>query len=667
MKRFKTFTFLSVILLLTIGAYSYADEPKERLTVDHYLDWEYVSDPQISPDGTQIAYVRRITDKINDKFESWIWLINFDGSRNRQLVKGSSPRWSPDGKRLAYIASIDKRAQIFVRWMDTGEATQITHLEQGPSSIAWSPDGEKIAFNMLVPKTQPQWIKMPPKPRGAKWSKPPMIVDRMHYRHDGRGNLPLGYHHIFIVPATGGTPHQLTDGDYHYDAPRWSPDGKTIIFSGVRKPDAEYLRSGSEVYALTLADGTINPLTDRDGPDSNPNISPDGKYIAYYGYDEKKYSYHVRKLYLMDFDGNNQRCISENLDRTVYQSLWAPDNSGIYFIVGDKGNADVHFAPINGDIKQVTKGNHMLGFLSISATKKAVAVRSAAHETGDLVTFALDKPELNEITQVNDDLLDYVKLGEVEEIWYKSFDDWDIQGWIVKPPNFDPNKKYPLILYIHGGPHAMYNVGFDFEFQNHAANGYVVLYTNPRGSTGYGQKFGNAIWYAYPKDDYHDLMAGVDAMLKKGYIDEKNLFVCGGSGGGVLTSWIVGHTDRFTAAVVMKPVTNWYSFVGTTDGIFGYYWFEKMPWENPDEYRERSSISYVGNVTTPTMVLTGEEDLRTPMEQTEQYYRALKMLKKDTVMIRIQGEFHPIGRNHPTNKIAQILYLRNWFDKYMKK
>jgi dipeptidyl aminopeptidase/acylaminoacyl peptidase len=667
MRRIQTFALLSAILLLAVGAYSYADEPKGHLTVGHYLDWEYVSNPQISLDGTQIAYVRRITDKVNDKYENWIWLINFDGSKNRQLIKGSSPRWSPDGKRLAYIAAVDKRPQIFVRWMDSGEATQITHLEQGPSNITWSPDGEKIAFNMLVPAAQPQWITMPPKPKGAEWSKPPMVVERLNYRQDGVGNLPLGYNHIFVVPATGGTPHQLTDGDYEHEDPQWSPDGKTLIFSAVRKPDAEYLRSGSEVYALTLADGTITPLTDRDGPDSNPVISPDGKHIAYTGYDEKKYSYHVSKLYLMDFDGKNQRCISEGLDRSVYQYIWAPDNSGVYFIVEDRGNADVRFAPIKGDIKQVTKGNHMLGYLSISSTRKAVAVRSAAWEPGDLVTFALDKPELKEITQVNDDLLDYIKLGEVEEIWYKSFDGWDIQGWIVKPPDFDPNKKYPLILYIHGGPHAMYNVEFNFEFQNHAANGYVVLYTNPRGSTGYGQKFGNAIWYAYPKDDYHDLMAGVDAMLKKGYIDENNLFVCGGSGGGVLTSWIVGHTDRFTAAVVMKPVTNWYSFAGTTDGIFGYYWFKKMPWEDANEYLERSSISFVGNVTTPTMVLTGEEDLRTPMEQTEQYYRALKMQKKDTAMIRIQGEFHPIGAIHPTNKIAQILYLRHWFDKYMKK
>jgi dipeptidyl aminopeptidase/acylaminoacyl peptidase len=262
-------------------------------------------------------------------------------------------------------------------------------------------------------------------------------------------------------------------------------------------------------------------------------------------------------------------------------------------------------------------------------------------------------------------------LGTVEEIWYDSLGGKKIQGWIVKPPDFDANKKYPLILYIHGGPHSMYNVGFNFEFQNHAANGYVVLYTNPRGSTGYGEQFGNAIKNAYPGDDYTDLMNGVDEVIKRGYIDANNLFVCGGSGGGVLTSWIVGHTDRFAAAVVMKPVVNWYSFVGTTDSSSWYYNFAKLPWEDPAEHLRRSPITYVGNVKTPTMVMDGELDLRTPIEQTEQYYRALKLRHVPTLMVRLPDEYHGFNADftnrHPSNRIAQILYLRGWFDKYKRK
>jgi len=666
MKKGQVFVFLLGIVVLSFGAYLRGAELQDRLTVDLFLDWESVSNPQISPDGTQIVYMRQMTDKINDKYESHIWIVNFDGSRHRQLIKGSSPRWSTDGKRLVYISSVDNRPQIFVRWMDTGETTQITHLDQSPSNIAWSPDGEKIAFTMVVPLSPPSWVKMPSKPKGAKWAEPVMVVDRLNYRRDGRGNRPLGFSHIFTVPASGGTPRQLTNGDYDHGAPQWSPDGQTIIFSATRKPDAEYLPAGSEVYALSLKDGQIRALTDRDGADQNPKVSPDGRFIAYTGFDQKNYSYHVSNLYLMDFGGQNKRLISEKLDRTVRNFIWAPDSRGVYFEVGDRGSSNIHFIPVSGAIKQITEGTHMLRSLSLSSSNWAVATLSAPWEPGDLVAFSLDRPTLKKITGVNDDLLEGVKLGEVEEIWYKSFDDKPIQGWIIKPPDFDPKKKYPLILYIHGGPHAMYSVAFNFEFQNHAANDYVVLYTNPRGSTGYGQEFGNAIWYSYPGDDYPDLMKGVDAVLKKGYIDEENLFVCGGSGGGVLTSWIVGHTDRFRAAVVMKPVTNWHSFVGTTDGSSWYRSFRKMPWEDPQEYLDRSSISYVGNVTTPTMVMTGELDLRTPMEQTEQYYRALKIQKKETVMVRIPGEFHGIGRRHPTHKIAQILYLRQWFEKYKK-
>jgi dipeptidyl aminopeptidase/acylaminoacyl peptidase len=246
-----------------------------------------------------------------------------------------------------------------------------------------------------------------------------------------------------------------------------------------------------------------------------------------------------------------------------------------------------------------------------------------------------------------------------------------VQGWIVKPPDFDPSKKYPLLLYIHGGPHSMYGVGFNFEFQNHAAEGYVVLYTNPRGSTGYGQAFGNAINNAYPGQDYDDLMRGVDEVVKRGYVDERNLFVTGGSGGGVLTTWIVGHTDRFAAAVAMKPVVNWYSFVGTTDSADWYYNFKQLPWENPEEHMRRSPITYVGNVKTPTMILVGDIDLRTPLEQTEQYYRALKMRKVPTAMVRLSDEYHGFNGDfslrHPSNRVAQILFLRAWFDRYRRK
>ena len=475
-----------------------------------------------------------------------------------------------------------------------------------------------------------------------------------------------------MIPDSGGTPRQLTDGDYNHGNPEWTPDSQTILFSATRKPDADYLRGGSEIYALSLKDGQIRALTDRDGPDGNPVVSNDGRLIAYTGFDQTNDTYTVSKLYVMDSDGKNRRTLASELDRSPGGLIWAEDGSGVYFTTEDRGTNNLFFVPLKGGpAKPITQGNHQLAVSSIVKSGLAAGVLSSPSEPGDVVVFNLKQPAPKKITAVNQDILENRTLGAVEEIWYDSVGGKKVQGWLVKPPDFDPAKKYPLILYIHGGPHSMYGVGFNFEFQNHAAEGYVVLYTNPRGSTGYGQDFGNAINNNYPGEDYNDLMNGVDASIRKGYIDEKNLFVCGGSGGGVLTAWIVGHTNRFAAAVSMKPVINWYSFVGTTDGSSWYYNFKKLPWEDSSEHMRRSPITYVGNVTTPTMLLTGDLDLRTPMEQTEQYYRALKMRKVDTVMVRISDEYHAInavpGLRHPSNRLQQILYLRGWFDKYRKK
>lgn len=661
---------ISIALALALAAAGWANG-RGRLTVDLFLDWEYVSSPEPSPDGSQIVYTRRWTDKINDKYESDIWIMASDGSKDRFLVKGSSPVWSPDGKRLAYIAQGQPTgSQLFVKWMETGEESQLTRLERGPSNIAWSPDGKRIAFNMNVPARADMMIKLPQRPAGAKWIDPPRVVNRLDYRADGTGYRPEGFNHIFVLPDTGGTPRQLTEGDYNHGSPEWTPDSQTIIFSGVRKPDAEYLRAGQEIYALSLKDSSIRALTDRDGPDTNPVVSHDGRSIAYTGFNQTDDTYTVSKLYLMDIDGKNKRVLGEGFDRSPNGLIWATDDSGVYFTAEDRGTTNLYFAPVKGGaVRPVTTGNHQLAVSSITKSGLVAAVLRSPHKPGDVVVFNVKQPVIKQLTAVNDDLLEGRTLGAVEEIWYDSVGGKKIQGWIIKPPDFDPSKKYPMILYIHGGPHSMYGVGFDFEFQNHAAEGYVVLYTNPRGSTGYGQEFGNAIKNNYPGDDYHDLMNGVDAVIKKGYIDERNLFVCGGSGGGVLTAWIVGHTDRFAAAVSMKPVINWYSFVGTTDGSSWYYNFKKMPWEDPSEHLRRSPITYVGNVKTPTMLLTGDLDLRTPLEQTEQYYRALKMRKVDTLMVRINDEYHGFNftPRHPSNRISQILYLRGWFDKYRKK
>ena len=356
----------------------------------------------------------------------------------------------------------------------------------------------------------------------------------------------------------------------------------------------------------------------------------------------------------MDAAGGNKRMLSGNLPSSPGGIFWAEDGSGVYYSMAEKGESNLYFAPVDGAIRKVTSGVHYMGGVTASKTGRAAAVVSTFYRPGAIATFTLLKPaDIKTIVDVNTDLLDGIKLGEVEELWFKSPDGWDIQGWLIKPAEFDPAKKCPLLLWIHGGPWAMYNVAFNWEWQNFAAKGYAVLYTNPRGSTGYGQDFVNGIQYSYPGKDFDDLMAGVDAAIAKGFIDKDNLFVCGGSGGGVLTAWIVGHTDRFRAAVSMRPVINWHSFVGTTDGHMWYRQFKKHPWEDPLEYAVRSPLHYVANVKTPTMVMTGEADLRTPIGQSEEYYRALKMLKKDTLLVRMPEEYHGWRRPSRANRASR--------------
>ncbi|HEX7956352.1 MAG TPA: S9 family peptidase [Pyrinomonadaceae bacterium] len=685
---------------------------KDRLSVDLFLDWEMVASPQVSPDAKQLVYTRRWADKVNDKYEDELWIMDSDGGRHRFLAKGSQAVWSPDSKRIAYVApGQPSGSQIFVRWADAPGETQLTRLERSPSNLAWSPDGSHVAFNMLVPASPGLSVRMPARPAGAKWVDAPRVVDRLGYRSDGSGWRPDGFTHVFVISDEGGAARQLTDGDYQHGAPEWSADSRSVYFSAVRKPDAEYLRGDSEIYAVSLGGGPARQLTDRKGPDNNPQVSSDGRLITYTGYDQNDNTYNVTRLYVMNADGTNRRALTQTFDRSPSNVFWGEGNGGLYFTAEDRGSQNLWYVPAAGGApRQVTDGQQVLNFTSVAyggATGAAVlaGTRSTPHEPADVFVLASvrDKDVRGyrvtstggeQMTRVNRDLLEGRRLGQVEEIWYDSVgtpgqpacaatdaspaepkvtdcSKTRVQGWIVKPPDFDPSKKYPLLLYIHGGPHSMYNVGFNFEFQNHAAEGYVVLYTNPRGSTGYGQGFGNAINNAYPGQDYDDLMRGVDEVVKRGYIDERNLFVTGGSGGGVLTTWIVGHTDRFAAAVAMKPVVNWYSFVGTTDGPDWYYNFKRLPWEDPEEHMRRSPITYVGNVKTPTMILTGDIDLRTPLEQTEQYYRALKMRKVPTAMVRLADEYHGFNAEfslrHPSNRVAQILFLRAWFEKYGRK
>jgi dipeptidyl aminopeptidase/acylaminoacyl peptidase len=643
----------------------------DRLNLDLYWEFETVSDPQLSPDGAQIIYTRGWIDKVNDKRESSLWVMNADGTRNRFLVRGSNARWSPTGDRIAYTAQGEpKGSQIFVRYMDAeGAVSQVTRVEKSPSAVTWSPDGTRLGFVMSVEAKNAWPIKMPRAPEGAKWTESPRIVERLDYRSDGVGYDDDAFRHIFVVPATGGTPRQLTDGQWHHNGVEWTPDSKQIIFGSNRVADAEYQWRESDIYSVTVDSGVIKQLTTRKGPDGSPKVSPDGKRVAYVGYDASKNTWQDSKLYVMNIDGTNARMVSGEWDRSPQSVLWKPDGTGIYFTAQDQGSQNLYVLPMAGDrtdvVQPLTKGTYMLSTASV-VKGKAVGVLTSPHAPADIVSFDVATPtQIKQLTNVNEDILAGKKLGEVKEMWYTAPDGLKIQGWYITPPDFDPAKKYPMQLHIHGGPHSMYGVGFNYGWQEQAANGYVVLYTNPRGSTGYGSTFGNQINNAYPSKDYDDLMGGVDELLKKGFVDERNMFVTGCSGGGVLTAWIVGKTDRFAAASANCPVIDWVSFVGTTDGASWYYNFEKLPWEDPSEHLRRSPLTYVANVKTPTMLMTGVQDLRTPMPQTEQFYSALKLLKVPTAMLRFNNEWHGTSST-PSNFVRTQLYLRYWFDKYKR-
>ncbi len=605
---------------------------------------------------------------MHDRHESALWIVDANGGRNRFLVDGRDAQWSPDGRRIAYLAEGDPRgAQIFVRWMDaTGAVTQVTRLTETPGDLTWAPDGRSIAFRMLVPekngwKAEAKVAGM--RPAGAKWTEAPRVVDRLHYRQDRVGYLEDGYRHIFTVSADGGTPHQVTDGPYEDGAPAWAPTGRSIYFSGLREPDAEYAWRESEVYAVDAAGGQVRQLTRHPGPDNGPVASPDGRLVAFTGFDKTDDTWRDADLYVMAADGSARRTLTTGFDRTPRDVRWAPDGSGLYFNVDEAGSRNLYFVALKGGApRAVTKGAHILGVTDLGRTM-AVGTESSPQMPGRMVEVDLRSGAVTPLVDVNADILAGKDLGSLEEIRYPSEDGMKIQGWILKPPHFDPQRKYPLLLSIHGGPHGMYGVGFNFGWQEWAANDYVVVYFNPRGSTGYGSAFGNAIKNAYPGKDFDDLMTGVNSVVARGYIDTRDMFVYGCSGGGVLTAWTVGHTDRFAAAASLCPVIDWISFVGVTDGPGWYYNFKKLPWEDPSEHLRRSPLMYAGNVKTPTMLMTGVLDLRTPIPQTEEFYRALKLRKVPTAMVRMNGEYHGTT-SKPSNFLRTQLYLRSWFEQW---
>ena len=682
-KRFAIWAALFSVGTLAMPSTALASNERESLTTDSeryfksedIFNLEYVSEVQVSPNGKYVAYVRRSNDIMSDSSRANVWLASVDGKSHRPLLSSKksyySIRWSPDGSRLAYLSNEEGKPQLYVRWMDTGQTALVTNVTSNPSNITWSPDGKHIAFTMSVDaKEKPLDIKMPKKPDGAKWSPSFQYITKARYQADGRGILEPAYTHIFIVPADGGTARQLTSGNYHHNGRlSFSPDSDKIYFSANRSDNWEYEPVEGDIFSVDMM-GNIAQLTNDKGLESSPVVSPDGKHIAYARRDDEKVMYKNSYLYVMKSDGTDAKNLTKDVDNSVSNFHWK-DNKHVYFQQSVRGLAQVDVVSLSGSVKAVAKGlgGTTLGRPYVFGTYHAVDdvvayTKGRTDRPADLYVTTRDERQL---TALNEDVLGHKQLGEVKEIVYpSSIDGEEIQGWYILPPNYDSSKTYPLILEIHGGPNLAYGPVFTAELQRMAAEGYVVFYDNHRGSTGYGERFALLLQGKYSSEyDFSDHMSGVDALIEKGIADPERLFITGGSAGGIASAYAIGLTNRFKAAVVAKPVINWLSKVLTADsGLYQIpFQFPGMPWDNVEHYWKRSPLSLVGNVTTPTMLITGVEDKRTPMSETEQFYQALKIQKVDSVLVKVPGSPHGIA-SKPSRMIGKVENILAWFKKY---
>lgn len=669
-------------ILATALAATAEDGRKDHLfQSEDVFGLEVATGPRVSPDGESIVYVRRSNDIMTDSARSNIWIADVDGDSHRPLLSGKknfySPRWSPEGDKLAYISNVEGGTpQIYVRWMDTGQTAVLTNVQSGATSLTWSPDGKYIAFSMSVPSSEkPFSVKMPKKPKGAKWSPTFKYVTKARYQADGRGILDPAYMHIFIVDTEGGIARQLTSGNYHHRGSlSWAADSSKIYFSANRNDDWEYESREADIFSVDLT-GAIAQITDAPGSEFSPTVSPNGERLAFLKRDGQKLAYRNMFLHVADIedDGSlaNDQNLSADIDNSLSNIIW-DGNRALYYQQTVRGVTEVGRVTTGGNHQQVAGG---LGSVSLGrpyasgtfhAAGGTIAITKGRHDRpADL--HVINGRNERQLTRLNEDLLGHKTLGEVHEVIYNSsIDGEEIQGWYITPPGYDPSKTYPVILEIHGGPHLSYGPHFSAELQRMAAEGYVVFYDNHRGSTGYGERFALLLQGKYSSEyDFADHMSGIDALIEKGIVDPDRLYITGGSAGGIAAAYAIGLTDRFKAAVVAKPVINWLSKVLTADSGLGQIpnQFPGMPWEHVEHYWKRSPLSLVGNVTTPTLLITGEEDKRTPMSETEQYYQALKLRKIDTVMVRVPGSPHGIA-GRPSRLIGKVENILAWFKKY---
>ena len=688
-----------LIALFSATAISRAGGGEKRpITERDLLKFHWVADPRISPDGHEVAYVLVSVNEKENRYETSLWSVETSGvGVPRQLTGGprdSAPRWSPDGRMLAFLRSGEKDPpQIYLLSMQGGEGRKWTDLPRGASPAVWSPDGRAIAFTSDT--TEKDIAEKRSEKKGDEKKKSDVrVITRAEYRSNGQGWLELDHpDHIWTVgaPPNGAEPpepKQITSGRYEEGGISWSRDAAKLYFVSDRVDEPYYFPPDQNLYSVPATGGEMTTVVDIDGPVIAPVASPDGARFAFLGWINPPHARSNYQTEVLMFAGGKAASLTAKADLEAGTDVsgdqhaprgggsssplvWTADGRAVIVAATVEGRSNlVRVDAATGQIEPITTGNHdvMAYTATPDAAKFAVTIGDATH-IGDI--YLLDAPtkRLTQLTHVNDALFDTLAIAAPEEFTFTSFDGKKIQGWIQKPTDFASGKKYPLILEIHGGPHTAYGHTFMHEFHWLAAQGYVVVYMNPRGSTSYGQGFANIIQYHYPGDDYKDLMIGVDEVVKRGYVDEARMGVTGGSGGGLLTNWTVTQTGRFKAAVSQRSVADWTGFWYTADfTLFQPSWFRKNPYEDPEEFLARSPVRYASKITTPMMFVEGDDDLRAPPSQGgEAMFRALKAQKKVAVMVRFPGETHELSRSgKPQHRIERLEHIAAWFDKYLQ-
>jgi len=656
---------------------------KRPMTIDDLLALAWVSDPQISPDGTRVVYAHKVVDRDADTYRSHLWIAPLDGGPAKQFTTGSQqdslPRWSPDGRWIAFLS--DRGAphgerkrpkQIYVIPADGGEARAVTSGTLHPADLTWSPDGAMLAFVG--------------KPEAPVPESDVRVITRVRYKFDGDGFWDGRYKHIFTVPAAGGPARQLTAGDFDHADPAWSPDGRAVAFVSNRSPEADFTNV-TDVWVQPLS-GDARCLTGSVGPCSMPAWSPDGTMIAYLGHDNAAMSATNLGLWLVPAEGGTPRLLTRDFDRSLTHHaitdmrahpkvggpVWMADGRRILVLVAEGATNQLALVAVEGgEVTVVTQGRReIFGYSFTRDAAAGVLAVSDVSTPGDLWAVRLDGRTVAErrLTAVNAALLEAIELSLPERFAYDGADGWPVEGWVMRPVGFREGQRYPTILQIHGGPHGAYGEAFFHEFQLLASEGYAVVYTNPRGSQGYGQRFTAATHHDWGGKDYEDIMAGLDAALARyPFLDPERLGVAGGSYGGFMTNWAVGHTDRFKAAVTMRSISNHLSQWGTSDLAFmkGFWEFPGDPWEAPVWYWERSPLAYVTSIRTPLLILHSEMDLRCPIGEGEQLFAALKKLKREAVFVRFPDESHDLSRiGKPKHRVERLRLIVQWFADHLR-